>query len=199
MAWIMPAVSMGMSALSAMQDKKGADDLTKQWNETNDYNAKQVGVANKANVGYGREILDMGTPDMRASQLGDLLFAQGQGEANEQNDRALQQAMMTNLRRGGGSSNADLITRFASEGAGELGDRRAQSTLQGIQGVQPNQAALQVAGNLFKQQAAQKQLPGQGQMDQSGAATGAMGNALGAFAGSDAGKGIGMKLAGMFG
>lgn len=198
MAWIAPAVQMGMGLLSAGQDKKASGDLTKQWNDINDYNAQQVGVANKANVGYGREILDMGTPDMRASQLGDLLFAQGQGEANKQNDRALQQAMLTNLRRGSGSGNADLQVRAANEQAGDLGDRRTEATLYGIQGVQPNQAALQVAGNLFKQQAAQKQLPGQQQMDQSGAATGAMGNAIGAFAGSKGGAGLLKKVGGLF-
>lgn len=181
----------GASAAAAIADKAALDKLQKEWAETNDWNAQQVGVANKANVGYGREILDMGTPDIRASQLGDLLFSQGQGQANKQNDRSLQQAMMTNLRRGAGSGNADLQVRAANEQAGELGDRRAQSTLQGIQGVQPNQAALQTAGNLFKQQAAQKALPGMDQMGGMGGMIGAMGGAAGGLGGMLGAKGVG--------
>jgi hypothetical protein len=179
----------GASAGAAVADKAALDKLQKQWQEINDWNAQQVGVANKANVGYGREILDMGTPDIRAGDLGDLLFSQGQEAAGAERDRGLKQAMMTNLRRGQGSGNAELIARTADQGAEGLGDRRAASTLQGIQGVQPNQAALQTAGNLFKQQAAQKELP---TMDQFGGAGGMMG-AMGGAAG-----GLGSTIGNMF-
>jgi hypothetical protein len=177
----------GASVGAAMADAKALEKIQKEWNEINDWNAQQVGVANKANVGYGREILDMGTPDIRAGDLGDLLFKQGSETAGAERDRGLKQAMMTNLRRGQGSGNAELIGRFADQGAEGLGDRRAASTLQGIQGVQPAQAALQTAGNLFKQEAMQKALPdiskmmgpGGGPMTAAGGAAGSMMSGIG--------------------
>jgi hypothetical protein len=85
---------------------------------------------------------------MSGTDLGNLLFSQGEQQATKQHDIDLATTLRQNLRSGSPLSIADVTGGFDRQNQGAWADRRTNATLQGLTGVLPTSAAIQTAGNL---------------------------------------------------
>lgn len=111
----------------------------------------------QANRDFAMEILNMSKPDLTSDELTALLLSQGEGEANKQRDRGLQQVMRQYTRAGTPSSGQDVIARTIAEMAASQGDRGIDARLRGTLGVLPSAAGLQIGGALYNNPAPQNQ------------------------------------------
>ena len=150
MAWIGPAIGAAGSILGGAMNAQSQGDVEKQMLKVAKYNAEQQAKENEIQRQFALKLLDMSHPQMTGDELGDLLFAQGQGEYNEQSNKAMQMALRQNMRLGMPTSANKITAGFAGENAKGMADRRSASTLQGIMGVLPGATAQQVAGGLYK-------------------------------------------------
>lgn len=132
----------GLAGLWGSQGAAGdLKDLAKE-------NRKAIGAANTSNRSFADQLLAMSHPDMSGSDLGNLMFSQGENEAQRQHDTDLATTLRQNLRSGAPLSTTDVIGGFDRQNANQWADRRSSATLQGLMGVLPSGAAIQTAGSL---------------------------------------------------
>ena len=152
MAWGMAAAA-GVSALGSIIGGKmqanAAADAEKNFLKVAKYNAESAAKENAIQRAFAEKLLQMSRPQMSPDELGDLLFAQGQGAYNDQSNKMLQATLRNNLRQGMPTSNTSILSSFADRAATSMGDRRSDATLKGITGTLPGAAAIQAASNLY--------------------------------------------------
>ena len=160
MAWAaaIPAVA---GLIGGAMNARSASQAQEQFLDVAKYNAQAAAKENAIQREFALKLLDMSRPQMSADELGDLLFSQGQAAYHDQSDRMLQATLRNNLRQGMPTSNAEIVSRFADQGAKSMADRRADATLKGITGTLPGAAAMQSAAALYQPAAVpQMQAPG---------------------------------------
>lgn len=113
-------------------------------------NAQLQMEINRQNQAWAQHILDISHPQMSGTDLGNLLFSQGQQEATRQHDIDLATTLRQNLRAGSPMSTGDVIGAFDRQNAGQWQDKLASARLQGILGVLPGASALNIAGAVGK-------------------------------------------------
>lgn len=143
-------VSAGAGLLGGAMNARAASQASEQFEKVAKINAEAAARENAIQREFALKLLDMSRPQMSADELGDLLFSQGQQTYNENQNRMLQATLRNNLRQGMPVSNADIMSRFADEGARSMADRRADATLKGITGTLPGAAAIQSAASLYQ-------------------------------------------------
>jgi hypothetical protein len=126
----------------------GAQGASKDLKDLAKNNRDAIKNSNASNLLFAHQLLDMSHPNMSGTDLGNLLFSQGEQQATRQHDIDLATTLRQNLRSGSPLSIADVTGGFDRQNQGAWADRRTNATLQGLTGVLPTSAAIQTAGNL---------------------------------------------------
>jgi hypothetical protein len=111
-------------------------------------NAQYQAEENAKNRAFAEHLLDISHPQMSGTDLGNLLFSQGEGEATRQHDINLATVLRQNLRAGSPLSIGDVTGGFDRQNSNAWADRKSSATLQGLLGVLPGASAINAAGGL---------------------------------------------------
>lgn len=110
-------------------------DIRREGLEANAVRRREEGaIANTLRDRFVRELQD---PHTNESDLFRLLLASGQGAAQQESDRILQQVLRQNLRAGGSSSAAaNILSQFANDAATRRQDAAVSARLAAITGAE---------------------------------------------------------------
>lgn len=158
MAWVVPVAAAAAGLAGSYMNSRSQSQAIQDQLEAAKLNIKFQKEEAERQREFARNILDMSRPQMSATELGNLLFAQGQQTFDQQNNGMLTKVLAQNLRAGSPQSGNDITSSFSRRSAETMDDRRVDATLKGITGTLPGAAAIQSAAALYNQPAPQMNL-----------------------------------------